>query len=622
MAELPQRFSGENLQEVLAEAAESLSCEVEELEYKVIQREKKGLLRRTPCVIEVSGQHKKNDNTNTGDNNGIVAETAASNDPAEEKLNVSIDGYYEISEEDNAIYLVVYPPENRGNYVKWKDVKSKLEEKGFEILDEAFIVEIVRKSEGQKVDISEYIEEHVIDGSFEIRVAEDNMKALLKVNLPQGRGKEVNLEEITQALSERKISQNLDFQAIHKCVSEGTQGEFRTIATGDQPIDGKDAEIQLHFEEKERKPVVKEDGSVDYYNIDNVTNVKAEDLLASKHPPEEGSPGKDVYGNIVSPKPGTDRQIKRGKNTELSEDEMELRASIDGQVVMNNDGFIHVYPVYEVSGDVDVSTGNIDFVGNVIVKGQIKSGLKVKAAGDVEVRKSVDSCIIEAGGNVDIKGGIQGRNKGSITAGGSVTCKFIENAQVSAEGDINVIEGILHSQVEGNKINVFEGKKGLLVGGKVTAREEVVAKMIGSSFATATHVAVGLDPELRKKSSDIDTELKNTNENLEKTDKAIAILQKVKQTKGALPKDKENMLVRLQRTKSHLDQTKQQLCSQKEEIKNILKDKTDGRVIAKKVVYPGVKVTIGEVSYNIKDEQKSSMFRLSSDGEVSSEPVS
>ena len=202
-----------------------------------------------------------------------------------------------------------------------------------------------------------------------------------------------------------------------------------------------------------------------------------------------------------------------------------------------------------------------------------------------------------------------------------MTCKFIENATVYAEGDVSVVEGILHSQVHGDRIHVYEGKKGLLVGGNVTAREEVIAKVIGSNFATATCLFVGLDPKLRKKQSEIDSELKKLKENLDKTDKAVAVLEKLKETHGKLPQDKESMLARLQSTKTHLEQSKDELTQEKENLQNILQEKQGGRVIAQKNIYPGVKITIGNATYNIRDEERSVMFRLASDGEISSEPA-
>ncbi len=48
----------------------------------------------------------------------------------------------------------------------------------------------------------------------------------------------------------------------------------------------------------------------------------------------------------------------------------------------------YVYQVHEVKGDVDISTGNITFVGDVVVQGSVKEGMKVEAGNSVEIKKT------------------------------------------------------------------------------------------------------------------------------------------------------------------------------------------------------------------------------------------
>jgi len=83
--------------------------------------------------------------------------------------------------------------------------------------------------------------------------------------------------------------------------------------------------------------------------------------------------------------------LPRGKNVLLAEDGLSLLAGIDGRVEII-DGKIHIYAVYEVSGNVDNSTGNIDFVGNVIIHGNVLTGFEVKSGGYIEVSGRVRGC--------------------------------------------------------------------------------------------------------------------------------------------------------------------------------------------------------------------------------------
>ena len=127
-------------------------------------------------------------------------------------------------------------------------------------------------------------------------------------------------------------------------------------------------------------------------------------------------------------------------------------------------GKINVYAIYEVLGDVDNSTVNIDFIGNVIIKGNVLTGFKVKAGGYIEVRGVVEGAKLVAQGDVVLKKGIQGMGKGIIETQGNVIARFIENSTVTAKGNITT-ETILHSAINcGGKVEVG-GRKGLIAGG-------------------------------------------------------------------------------------------------------------------------------------------------------------
>ena len=75
---------------------------------------------------------------------------------------------------------------------------------------------------------------------------------------------------------------------------------------------------------------------------------------------------------------------------------------------------INVFPVYEVNGDVDYNTGNIDFVGTIVIRGNVRSGFKVKADGDIRIIGSVEGAELEAAGSIEISAGIIGQNKGLL----------------------------------------------------------------------------------------------------------------------------------------------------------------------------------------------------------------
>lgn len=70
--------------------------------------------------------------------------------------------------------------------------------------------------------------------------------------------------------------------------------------------------------------------------------------------------------------------LKYGRNISINEDKTEIVSDVDGDVVLTDDT-VFVEDTYTVAADVDVSTGNIEYDGNVLVNGTVKSGFSVKA---------------------------------------------------------------------------------------------------------------------------------------------------------------------------------------------------------------------------------------------------
>ena len=77
-----------------------------------------------------------------------------------------------------------------------------------------------------------------------------------------------------------------------------------------------------------------QDGTVDYHNLDLVTNVKKGNLLAEVIPPTKGIPGKTVTGKVISAKNGKEAKLRIGKNVDVFENGSKLFSGIDGQPIL------------------------------------------------------------------------------------------------------------------------------------------------------------------------------------------------------------------------------------------------------------------------------------------------
>ncbi len=164
-----------------------------------------------------------------------------------------------------------------------------------------------------------------------------------------------------------------------------------------------------------------------------------------------------------------------------------------------------------VEGDVDIRTGDIDGAGDVIVKGDVRSGQVVTAKGSVSVSGVVEVSTISAGGDVSVLCGIAGRGKGRIRAKGKITVGYANQATLEAAAGLVIGSSAMNSTLLTDGDVLIEGD-GVLVGGVVMAGGNLTARRVGhkgadlldKSKGMATHVIektvimLGLPPPVRR----------------------------------------------------------------------------------------------------------------------------
>ncbi|MDI3280800.1 MAG: FapA family protein [Bacillota bacterium] len=482
-------------------------------------------------------------------------------------------------------------------------------------VDGRAIRQLLEARDGLPVKIAELNPSEVRDAQAVVTVSDDGLAAYLEI-VPALGGKPLTREAVEAALAEAGVTYGINWSQVEVALQQQEFPHRYVVAAGKPPVDGKDAYLEYRFslDKKASRPVELEDGRVDFYNLQLVQNVQKGDVLAVKIPPQAGIPGMTVRGQPIPPKPGKDIKLPRGKNVEVSEDETQLIAGTAGQVVVSN-GKIHVLPIYEVHGDVDFTTGNIDFVGSVVVQGNVHSGFTVRAQGNIEVRGSVEAANLFAGGDVVLLRGMQGGDRGQIVAGKNVVARFLEHAIVQAGEEVLVEEAILYSQVQaGRKIDV-RGKRGRIVGGLLRAGELVRAKVIGSKLATKTEIEVGIQPEHREELNKLNASLAEKERQLDQLNKALNTLKNALAAGKIFSEEETARMQKILKTHAFLRDEIVELRKRKEQLDALLSSDPRGRVQASEVMYPGVKVTIGHTTHLVKDELAKVMFYLA-DGEI------
>lgn len=458
---------------------------------------------------------------------------------------------------------------------------------------------------GNWIFIAEPQEEKKLDSICSVKVQADLMQACVNVSEPVG-GEDISEKAIYDALKEKSVVYNINEEEIRRVAQLKVYGKDVLVAQGIEAQAGKDAALEYHFDTSADKTIsIDKDGKVNFRELSLIKNVTKGQKLVTLIPNTKGIPGKNILGAEIPGKEGKRLALPRGKNTEVSEDGLQLLAAIDGEVKLL-DNKVNVFSVYEVKHNVDNSTGNIRFNGKVVVMGNVITGFEIEAEGDVEVYGVVEGAIIRSNGNIVLHRGIQGMNKGELYCDGDLIAKFIENSKIEVKGNIQS-DAIMHSQVFCGKKLEAVGRKGLLVGGLFKVSDEIKAKVIGSPMATITEVEVGVNPDLRKKFDNAKQEQKQIADNLDKTTKAVDLLTKISKA-GELPQDKKVLLGKSIQLKLQLTQKNEQLKSELLELEKHFEELTKGKIKVSDVIYPGSRIIIGSSMMYVKDPLKYATF--------------
>jgi uncharacterized protein (DUF342 family) len=595
-----------SIEEGLEKASDILGVNISDLQYEIVEQGKKSLFSKKPYRLSVSitpGQ------SFPGEGTFQPHEEAYSTTV----LKKDVDGTFRVRITRIGVMLKVTAPKGRGQKVRVEDVLSTLRERGVSQFDKSRIAAIVRSANSEYTKIGEYVPDQRSDGRVVIEVSEDEMKAFMTLIPPKPRGRDLDIDDIIEALHEKGVVVGIKEEVINRTLEDEVYNILTPVAEGIKPVHGDDAKIMYNFR-IEKKVQLEEDekGQVNFKDLDLVENVVAGQLLATKVQATEGTPGRTITNKLLEAKPGKDIDLVPGKNTELSPDGTNIIATINGQVIFAN-GKVNVEPIYEIKGDVDMHTGNILFLGTVIVRGSVEDGFSIKAAGDIEIKGSVGKCLLDAEGDVNIKQGVMGKLGGTIKAGGSIWSKFLEQVNVVADKNVFVQDGIMHCQVDATEKVVCFGKRATIVGGRIRAGEIVNTKTLGSVSFTETIVEVGVDPKSRQRLHDLDKEKTSSEEVLEKHNANISTLQNQKKIRRGLPEEKQELLEKLLAAREELTIRLSEIKEEMEELKSYLKLlKTIGNVSVSKNVYPGVRIGIKDTYYDVANEFKYVSFVLES----------
>ncbi|MEY7998829.1 DUF342 domain-containing protein [Clostridium sp. Mt-5] len=391
-------FQGISLEDCLKSASYELHKPKDKLKYKILKQKKSFFKKKT--IIEVfwdDGEKNlapavdKDNNLKINENNGTA-----------KVLNGKIIVKDPVVEGKPA---VIYKSNNISIFVDGVEVENKCE-----VFDRSDIKVIFTENDPKR-ELNIYVSDDKMKAYAEIKYTSKNEYALKdmeespKLSLKTQILKSISptrytVKEIKEELSNNKVVYGIIEENLKKVVEIS---EKVLVARGKEPVNGQDDLIESKFK---TFADLKEDlgGNVDFKSIGVVNSVKKGDIIALRHEGTQGENGYDVNGKILKHKKGKRLKLKVGMGCTIK-DENTVEAAIDGKPSVKGNTF-YVHQVHEISGDVDLSTGSIRFMGDIVIHGSVKEGMEVECGNDLVIDKEVERASINATGNISVGGSV------------------------------------------------------------------------------------------------------------------------------------------------------------------------------------------------------------------------
>lgn len=463
---------------------------------------------------------------------------------------------------------------------------------------------VPKKKEVKNQEEAEDTEEApvVMDALTFVYTASDKMTAWLMVFPPVGNGEEITQDMLKDVLNKEGIVFGIDEELI-SCLPEKEDRYFRLFlaARGKPAVQGEDGYVvELYPRVIKRQFTVDEHDRVDYSSLNLIQNVDKGEVICEAVPPVKGTAGRTVQGREIPCREGKKAVLPKGRNTEISEDGSKLLALCAGHVEFSGRSF-QVKTVMEIDGNVDYTSGNINFLGDVHIRGDVCSGFTVRAMGDITVDGVVEAGEVEAGGDLIVVKGIVGDREAVVRAHHDVYTKYLENSTIHIRGNL-CTDSILHSEVYcDGEIQVCSGR-GTIIGGQIKAARGIEAKIVGSKSESSTFVTLGGQPcadfereILLKEIDDLEKEM----EKLERQPDSPSKMKRISKIRLDLSVDR----MKLNQFNKDLDKIKEKL------------EEQGGSRLKCGIAYPGLVLTIGNETAHLTRETSSCNARLI-DGEI------
>lgn len=523
-----------------------------------------------------------------------------------------MNGFFQLDLRPEGTFLRIYAATDGGEPVNINELAEYLQKKGigYELTDlNRKVQSITDKGVFQLDAVKRYQEREMMV----VTIAPNKMEASVRFYPPSVQGFKLEKDDIYADLHTAGVKFGIDDDVVNSFLQKRIYCTDIIIAMGKPVRHGTDASIEYFFKtDLKARPTLNEDGSVDFFNLNTMNHVKKDDLLARLTREDPGEYGTNVCGEPVKPRDVKRLKLRYGRNIYVNEDHTEAYCEVNGHVTLVDDK-IFVSDVYTAE-NVDNSTGDINYEGTVKISGNVCSNFTVRAKGNIEIMGVVEGAVLEAGGDITIARGVNGKGKAVLKAGGNIISKYIENADVTAKGFVET-EVILHATVmAGTEVNVG-GKKGLISGATVCATNLISAKTLGSQMGADTVLELGVNPAIKVRYQELQEQIANNQKSIKQLQPVLLASNQKLASGVKMSKDQLKYIQEMAIAFKQLQQKINSDMKEYEEIDDLLCNETAAKVVVRDTVFAGTKIAFNDVSMTLKQDYKYCKF-MKSGGDV------
>jgi uncharacterized protein (DUF342 family) len=370
------------------------------------------------------------------------------------------------------------------------------------------------------------------DGYITVSFFCNDMEARADFMPPYGEGAPITSDYLKTLLARFNIVHGVRYEELEKAalavnLSKRAQTNV-LIAEGTPSIPACPAYFVKNKHLDNALPAAEDGRQTDYRKFSPFVIVKKGQILAEIVPEVIGQPGKNVHGEEAPFETQTPHVLQCGENT--STDGTYFYAAIDGQLIEKN-GVLSVSNKLVIPGDVNYTTGNINFPGDVEINGSVADGFKVYVDGNLLAKQTLNATDVVVKGSLEVRGGIIGRGQATIKVGGEIKVRFVENCKIAAWGNITIDTEILNASIYTmGKLNV--GDRGFIMGADIYAVHGMRCAKIGRTMGKACKIHVGVDFTVQKEIDKNINRLRPLNAKLDKLKTLISVSEDITSARG------------------------------------------------------------------------------------------